>query len=129
MSNNIKIEVKTQSTKAGNLLVEHPATITAGAWNRVTIAVLKSGQPRRYADSIWVAEIAFEGGCGSNMSGYDLPFFVSPPLSFVRELVRLYRGFKDNPGMGDSVLTELVEIKKGETYTIWRAEVTTPFMD
>lgn len=129
MSMNIDLHPKTTPTKAGNLLVEHPEHIKAGTWWRVTVAVLRSGQTRPYADSVTVAEIAFEGGCGSNMPGYDLPHASRPPKEYVLEMARAFFPFKDKPGMGDTQLMELVEIEKAEGYTIWRATLVTPYMD
>ena len=126
----IAITHETKAAPAGNLLVKHPDNIKSGAWQRITVANLQSGQSRRYADTVYEADIAIEGGCRSNMSGFDLPFGTGSNEDRVKEIARvMVAPWSDNPGPFGARLTEIKQIERTETYAIWHVVIVQPYCD
>lgn len=59
-------------------------------WRSVTFNVVRSGQPRPYADSVTELEVTFTGASRSSFPDKEIPFATMPP--FCRE------DWEDRPG-------------------------------
>lgn len=130
MKPNITIDHEIQETQSGNFLVKHPANIVPRQWNRITVAWIASGQPRRYADSVYEAHISFEGGCGSTQTDFDLPFGTGMGIEQIKKYVQLHiHSFDEPPQMGGGELVTLELVERGKTYSVWHAKVVVPYMD
>lgn len=114
----------------GKACVKHPPEVKTTAWHRFTVALIRSGQERPYGDSVYMADVCFEGGCGSTKAGVDMPFFTKPDESRVRKFACWLTGAKENSECYfDTHLTECRMIDSGETYSTWRITAVTPFTD
>lgn len=51
------------------------------AWASVEFKIIRSGQPRPYADSVLELLTTFRGGSPSAIRGWELPFATRPPYS------------------------------------------------
>lgn len=114
-----------------SFLPEHPAHIATSTWNRVTVATIRSGQERPYGDTINEAEILFEGGSRSSVAGCDVPFFTSPTISRVKDIVRALVGnfVETLPAGYNTRLDKLECIDEGRCYSIWFVRLITPYSD
>lgn len=120
------------SPDGSSFLPDHPSSIASSSWHRVTVAVIRDGQQRPYADSVLEAEVLFEGGTKSSVAGCDVPFFTRPKESRVREIVRALVGsFKDDGEAGafDTRLARLELIEQGRSFSIWAVTLVTPYCD
>lgn len=118
------------SPNGKNFLPAHPETISASTWNRVTIARIRSGQDRAYADTVVEAEILFEGGCRSAVAGCDFPYFSNPSEELVKQIARAHLGgWIDEPGPFDPKLAELRKIEHGHCHSIWFVRIVQPYCD
>lgn len=126
---NIAIQHETTKAPAGNSLVKHPESITCPSWKRITVAVIQAGQVKRYGDSIYEADICFEGGTRSTLKGFDLPFGTSLTEERVKEVAKIFvHPFSDDPESWTK-LESIKCIEKGGTYSIWRVKIVSLYTD
>lgn len=103
--------------------------------NIVALKWIKYGQPRRYADSVYEAELIFTGkniSCNKNKDKNSiLVCGCNPNEEHVKKVCKLLvHSFKEKDiGMGDATLDRLECLEKGNGFSKWAVKITSPYMD
>ena len=91
----------------------------------ITVNRIQMGQPRRYADSVYIADLSF-GHAGHKWT---------PPLKVVVQTFQLYvQNIPYDPLMSDKRdwngwFTKIDLIESSETLTTWHVEAVVPYTD
>lgn len=104
-------------------------TIDPQKFSRViAVNFLRYGQPRRYADSVYEAEITFTGKDVSIRPGVVVVCGCDPPEGKVKEFVGiLVAKFVEPRQHLMPYLEELRVLRKGPGFTTWLARVVEPY--